>query len=181
MPSSYDDTPDLADIDPKLLACFGTCESNASLASTMTSFHAGALRDTSNYCEQTAQCMSGFLAEQANTVAFCFPLQRWTERWFVASDHSSGAELLGYRRDSYTSPSRRIIIDGAAKREPGRDTAQQCTFSVGERGSGRRVLLAAPSDAQAHAWVASLNAMLQSRRPSPDPGRPPSPSLGCQD
>ena len=180
-PVSYNDTPCLPEIDTELLASFGHLESDDSLAGTTSSVLASV--EASNHTSDLhPQCMSGFLQEQARAAVCCIPFQRWTERWFVATatDHSSGIELLGFTRDCYASPTRRILVDAAARRETARDAALRCAFSVGERGAARRPLLATQSDAQARAWVASLNAMLQSPQPPP-PDRPTSPSRSSQD
>jgi hypothetical protein len=175
-PVSYNDLSSPAEIDPALLASFGTLDSSAGLAGTTssTSANLNASNDTSDL---HPQCMSGFLHEQARKMICCYPTQQWTERWFVATatDHCSGIELLGFRQDSYASPSRRILVDAVARREAARDTPHKCVFSVGEHGAAQRALLAASSDAQARSWVACLNAMLQSRLPPPT-ARLPSPS-----
>ena len=183
--SYSDDAPDLEDIDPAILACFGTLDSDAGLAGTLgSSSTMDSHLDDSVFSDLHPQCRSGFLFEKTGSRAlFCFPLQRWTERWFVLADRTAGAdcaELLGYHRDAYASPSRHIAIDGFALREADRDAAGRCAFSVGERGLARRALLAAPSDAQARAWVKTLNAVLQPRLPPPPSSRPPSLPRGDQ-
>ncbi len=180
---SYDDLPDTPDIDPSLLECFGSYDAVDADASLENSFWAldkvdcgdslieGYTVVNSNRSDllKNHPCMSGFLSEQADTLVFCFPLQRWTERWCVATEHPSGAELLSFRKDAYAAPSRRILVDAAARRETARDAALRCAFSVGERGAARRPLLAAQSDAQARAWVACVNAILQRRLLPPPP------------
>ena len=96
---SYDDLPDLADIDPTLLACFGTLDSDASIAGTfasLSSYVEGARLGTSSTSDSSdiqPQCMSGFLFERSRSLDICIPLQRWTERWFVVADHPSNNVL----------------------------------------------------------------------------------------
>ena len=92
-PISYDDTPDLADIDPKLLACFGTCNSEASLASTAVLYYDGDCHDT----VQAPQCMSGFLSEHRFPASPASEVSLCSDKSGIQRDHPLDVHLeLGH-------------------------------------------------------------------------------------
>ncbi len=76
--------------------------------------------------------------------------------------HPCGAQFECYEKESYGAPSKTLIVSFAkpGQREPRLDSSHRFAFSFIEHGSGRRLDLAAPTEAQAHSWISCANSLL---------------------
>ena len=162
----FSKSPDICDLDPSILACFGNMNSEQVASKSKHQLcietDCGSKRTFQSEGHLHPPRMSGFLSKRSQSLSPHRLLRGWQERWFIVTPHRSGALLEYYKKDSYESPAKSIIISTAfrGRRESAHDTPDRFGFSFVQHGSSRRVVLAASNEAQATAWISCVDAIL---------------------
>jgi hypothetical protein len=163
------------ELDPSVFLCFGNtnsqeedywpAESDSDISGMET------LRGSCRSCRSERPTpiprMSGFLCKRSKFTSPRRLFNAWQERWFVLLPHRCGALVQYYKHDSYDAPARSLVIGAGSRgsREASLDSTGRYCIAFCEHESGRRVVLAASSEAQAESWVSCINTLIAESLP----------------